>query len=652
MSDAIDLLSISAPLSGISFEVSAIRGQEQLSRPFVYTVELQSGSAPLDRNALLDQPMTVTLGDPSGHGRYVSGIIRAARQVPYPGQKLWRYEFTVVPKLWFLGQTQDCRFFQKMAVPDIVAAIFNEFGVTSTSKLQNSYKARDYVVQFNESYLDFVQRILEDAGIFYFFTHEENSHTLILADSNAAFPSIPLPSVLLDNTAQGFGTLASWEQQDTTAIGSIRLDDYNPETDSLTPGAISGTEQTVFFTSAASQRRHYHWPAGRSDTALTKKLAERRMLATEAAAKTMSGSGELLHFVAGGTFSLANDPLNGGAATNYVITSVSYTASDTAAGTSGGGGGVSMRCTAIPAATAYVAEPSVTAPVMAGLYSAVVIGASAEEVYTDDLGRIQVRFPSDNHNDITTENTLWVRVMQGWAGNNWGIQFTPRVGMEVAVAFLEGDVNRPVVVGCLFNEQNKPIFATAAKNKSGLRTRSTKNGGSSNFNELSFDDTTGSELFYLHAEKDFTLEVEHDHSVTVTNDETVTIQGTKTDTVTGDHALTVSQGNHATTVSQGNKSTIVSAGNETLDVTKGSVSHSAGQSITLAVGNNSLAIDTSSITLTVGGNSIQLTASGITINGMQVKVAAQTQTAISGAIVSVQAQGALELTGSITKINS
>ena len=280
---------------------------------------------------------------------------------------------------------------------------------------------------------------------------------------------------------------------------------------------------------------------------------------------------------------------------------------------------------------------------MAGMYSAVVIGPQGEEIYTDDLGRIQVQFPFDHEGDITTDKTLWVRVMQGWSGNNWGTQYIPRIGMEVVVAFLEGDVNRPMVVGCLFNGNNKPVFAASEKNKSGLRTRSTMQGGTANFSEFSIDDTKGSEAVFLHAEKDLNVEVENNRSVTVTKDETVKIDGKKTDTVKGDYAVTVSQGNLSTTVSQGN---------ESLDVSQGTITHSAAQSITLKVGGSSIKIDTSSITLTVGGSTVKLTASEVDVTGIQVNITGQAQTAVKGAIVQVSGDGMLELKGAMTMINS
>ena len=653
MSGAIDFLSITTPLPDTSFAISSVSGEERLSRPYSYTVALHSGTALLDPNSLLDQAVTVTLGDPSGNGRYISGIVRAVKQLPHSSAALWRYQLTIVPKLWFLGQTQDCRFFQQMTVPDIVEAIFRKFSVTYSSKLQGSYTARDYTVQFNESYLHFVQRILEDEGIFYFFTHDNSGHTMVLADQNTAFQAISTSSVNLDESAGGFGVLYSWHQEDSTALGVVRVDDYNPATGVPVPSGVTGSEPTVLQASAASQRTHFTWPAVRGTTTDTKTRATWRMQAAEAAAHTFIGNGSVLDFVAGGKFTLTNDPTNSGNSTDYVIRSVSYQVSDTASGAGASGGGtVSMSCIAFPAATTWHEVPTLSPPVMAGLYSAQVIGPSGEEIYTDDSGRIQVQFPADNQGDITTDKTVWVRVVQPWAGNAWGAQFTPRIGMEVVVAFLEGDVNRPVVVGSLYNSSNAPIFAAADKNKSGFRTHSTMNGGSNNYNELSFDDTMGSEVFFLHAEKDYTQEVENNKTVTVSNDEAVTISGKKTDKVTGDHALTVSQGNHSITVSQGNQSTTVSQGNLSTTVSAGTITESAGQSITLKVGGNSMVINTSGITLTVGGNSISMTESGITLSGMKIGISGDTQTSISGAIVSVSGSGELQLTGAVTMINS
>jgi type VI secretion system secreted protein VgrG len=598
-------------------------------------VQLHSGGALIEPNSLLDKSVTVAIAAPEGGQakRYVNGIVNNFRQSPSKNAKLWQYEVSLVPKLWFLGQTKDCRFYQKQSVLDIVKYVLGKFNVNFTDKTTGSFPVRDYIVQFNESYLSFIQRLMEDAGIFYFFTHAEGNHTLVLANANTAFVTIGQPQIYLDETHGGFGALNGWHRTDRTALGTVRIDDYNPLTDQLQPGAISGTESTVLRASAAPQRSYYAWPAVRGTTRDATSLAKTHMLAAEAGAQLYAGSGQLTDLIAGGKFTLMNDPITG-TATEYVIQSLSYHIAGTVPGTGQAGSSIKVSFVAFPSRTAYHEEPVNLSPVMAGIYSAIVIGPKGEEIYTDDEGRIQVRFPFDHEGDISTDKTLWVRVVQGWSGNNWGTQYIPRIGMEVVVAFLEGDVNRPVVVGCLFNGNNKPVFAASEKNKSGLRTRSTLQGGTANFSEFSIDDTKGSEAVFLHAEKDLNVEVENNRNVSVTKDETIKIDGRKTDTVKQNYAVTVSAGNFSNTVSQG------------------TITETAAQSITLKVAGNSIVIDTSSITLTVGASTIKLTASEVDVKALQVSVQGQMKTSVEGAMVQVSGEGMLELKGGITMINS
>jgi type VI secretion system secreted protein VgrG len=386
---------------------------------------------------------------------------------------------------------------------------------------------------------------------------------------------------------------------------------------------------------------------------------------------------------------VTNDPSKGGNADgNYVLRSVTYLVADGADGSGGSSQEVNMSCTAFPLDTQWREMPSFPSPVMGGVYTAKVIGPPGEEIYVDDLGRIKVWFPWDLHSDITPDNTLWVRVMQPWGGGSWGHQFIPRVGMEVIVAFLEGDVNRPVVVGSIYNSQNTPLFAPGAKNKSGFRTRSTMGGGADNYNEVSFDDTMGSEVMLLHAEKDYNLEVENDQSVTVendrsvtvTNDETVKISGKQTITVTKDRTLTVTEGNMATAVSQGNHSIKidtgdhamkVSTGNHATEVTTGDMSTkvSTGNLSTevslgnvdtkISVGNESLKVALGaitheamqSITLKVGPSSITISPTGVSIKGLMVQIEGTTMAGVKGPIVQVNAQGMLMMSGGVTMIN-
>jgi type VI secretion system secreted protein VgrG len=691
----IDLLSISTPLSATAFGIDTLTGVERINRPFEFQVQLYAGQALLDPDSLLDNPVTITLGDPASAGRYINGIVSAVSQLPPASKGNWRYSLTVVPKLWFLGQTSDCRFYHNMTVPDIVAEILGNFSVPMQNKLTDSYTAREYTVMFNESYLHFVQRLLEDEGIFYFFEHTDGNHTMILADKRTVFQAIANPEILLQDQGAHWSGLSDIRRIDATALGAVTVDDYNPETDALTPGALRGNVPTVLKASAAGQRTHYSWPAVRGTNADAGTRANWRIQAAEAAAQLYHGTGGSPDFVAAGKFTLSNDP---GGVNDYVIHSVSYHVSDAAKGSSAGGQSrISMGFTAFPASVDWRETPSTKPPVMAGLYTALVIGPSGEEIYTDDYGRIQVWFPWDHSGDIKASSTFWARVVQPWGGVGWGHQFTPRVGMEVMVGFLEGDVNRPVVVGSIYNNVNTALYPAAKKNIGGFRTRSTKGGGADNYNELSWDDTMGSELFFLHAEKDYYLEVENDQTlqidhcriVTVNKDETVTIKGKQTITVTGDQTIevkegdhkttidqgkhstivttgdqeitvstgkqttkvksdqentvdegdqknTVSQGNQTITVSQGNRAVKVEMGNETLDVSLGSITHKAMQSITLQVGSNSLKID----------------QSGITMNGIMIKASATAMMQLSASgMMEVSASGPLMQSGTPIMIN-
>lgn len=658
MSGSIDVLSITTPLPGTPFVITGLSGHEALSETFSYTVFLQSGTALLDPNSLLDKPVTITLGNPSDHGRYVSGIARAVVQLPQKSKDLWHYQLVVVPKLWFLGQTQDCRFFHDMAVPDVLAAVLGKFSVKFSSKLQGTYSKRDYVVQFNESYLHFFQRLCEDEGIFYYFDHTASDHTLILGDSNTIFQAIANPTIEMNHSG-AFETITSWNRQDATALGSVQVDDYNPQTNKPVPGALTATETTVLQASGASSRTHYHWPAVRPNTSDAKARAKWRMLAAEAAAQNFVGSGYVMDFVAGGKFTLSNDPTQDNGSQQYVIKSVSYTASDTSSGAAASGKSqVMMACHAFLAATPHHPVPTIIPPTMPGMYTANVIGPAGEEIYVDDMGRIKVQFPWDSQGDITSDNTFWARVVQPWAGAVWGAQFIPRIGMEVVVSFMEGDINRPVVVGCLYNGNNTPIFPAADKNKTGFRTRSTKGGGTSNFNELSFDDTMGSEVFFLHAEKDHTIEVENDQASTIGHDQTLTVKHDRTSNVNNDESHTV--GNNRTvkvtqdeTITITGKQTQTITGNRTVDITSGDDK--------LNVDSGKITYEAAdSITLKVGDNSIVINQQGITINGMQIGLTAQTtlsakgqvQTTVGGAMVQVQADGMLQLSGGVTMVNS
>lgn len=283
---------------------------------------------------------------------------------------------------------------------------------------------------------------------------------------------------------------------------------------------------------------------------------------------------------------------------------------------------------------------------------------------------MKVRFFWDHRSEATDALDVWARVIMPWAGNGWGAQFIPRVGTEVAVAFVDGDPDRPIVVGGLYNSNMKPIYALGDKTKSGFRTRSSLKGGASDFNEYTFDDKKGSELIYEQAQKDLstyvkndqTLKIDNCRMVTVKQDETVDIQNNQKITVKQDHSLTVTQGNRAITVSTGNNDLKVSTGNHTTAVSMGNMDTkvSMGNHTTdVAMGNVSLKADLGQISneamqgieLKVGENSIKIDQMGITITGMMIKIQGQIQTQIQGMMTQVSGDVMLQVKGAITMIN-
>jgi type VI secretion system secreted protein VgrG len=667
MADDIDLLQISTPAAAGSFDCTSLTGSERLSRPYEYHVQLSSAKSAANVQMLIDQSVTVSLGDPSGKGRYITGIVSSVRQLPSLAT-LWSYELKIVPKFGLLGQTHFSRFYPNMTVPQIVEKILGEFNIAFSDKTINSYATLDYTVQHNESYLDFIQRMLEDVGIYYFFTHAQGSHTMVLVDDKTAFQNINNPNLDMADSATQWAGISSLHRVDSTALGVVTYDDYNPATTTLAPGStpLTGTESTAIEATNAFDRYARPWPAVRGASADATAKAKWRMQAAEAAAQLYSGTGGSPDFTAGGKFTLSNDPYHND---TYVIQSVSYAVRDAAEGHSGGGQNhIAMNFTAFPSTVDWRETPSVKPPVMAGVYSAYVIGTEGEEIYMDDSARIQVWFPWDFKEEIVAGSTFWARVMQPWAGVNWGVQFIPRVGMEVAIIFQEGDVNRPLVIGTMYNSQNTPTWTSADKNKSGIRTRSTLNGSATTFNEFSFNDTKGSELYYLHAEKDYLLETENNQTVTVsncryitvTNDETVKIDGKQTITVTGDqtievtegdHSLTIDEGDHSVTVTEGDHSVKVSAGDQSITVSEGdqTTDVTAG-SITLKVGDNSIVINSDGITMTVGGSTVELTAQSISVESPSVSVSGDTSTSISAPSTSVSGDMSLSLSGAAVSI--
>lgn len=658
------LLTMTTPVAGVTLQPVRLRATEAISELFAFEVEMVSSTSPIDPNDLLYKPACVTLTPKVGSPRNFHGIVREFKA----GEKrdgAYGYRALLVPRLAFAAQTADCRMFYQTTALTVIQTLLSENGVTDVSQQVNgTLPTRDYICQYNETDLAFITRLMEEEGLFYFFTFTASAHTLVIANANTAFSSIPDPIEAV-STGTTIGVINGWHRVAATAVGKVSLSDYDPVNPNT---SLLKSTPTVLTTSGTDKRDTFHWPALSADPTTITNRTKFRQEAHEAAATLFAASGHNPEFVPGGKFTLqAKHDTPSGDDGDYVIRRVVHDAVDEVHANTGQTSAYSNSFSCFPAATNW-RQPMVTPrPRMLGVTSAVVIGEDGEEITTDQYARIKVRMMWDYAESATNDSMIWVRVLQPWAGNGWGWQHLPRQGSEVMVAFVDGDIDRPIVLGGLYNGQQSPPFALPdQKNKTGLRTRSTKNGGTSNYSELSFDDTMGSELVLLHAEKDHTLEVENDNTVDIGHDQIITIKHDQTGTITNnqtweiknDQSLTVDnnrtltvknnetitvQGKRATTIT-GDNTTEISSGDEKLTVDTGN--------ITIAAQAGAVKITAvQSIELTVGSNTIKIDPSGVAINGTMVKLAGTAMLDMKAPMTSLKGDGMLTLKGGIVMIN-
>lgn len=655
------LLSMTSALGGDALMPISLSAEEAISQPFQFQVRAICQKGKIDPNALLNQPACVTLLSAGSPVRYFHGIVRSvsadgAVRGAAGGGEFEVYRLILVPRLWFLGQTIDCRVYQKKSAGDIISAMFADAGLTDHGSMPSSTQ-REYTVQFNESDLHFATRLMEEEGWFYFFQHTAAKHTLVIANQNQAFQDIDGANLHLGGGATEHTYVMDFNHGAMTVRGKMKFKDYDP----TKPDTLLQNEQpTTLATAGAPTRDAFRWPALTFDNGTVTDRTKREMEAAEAIASLFDGATQFGGIVPGGKFKLKSQPASPYDDT-YVVRSATHHASDDTWANQNGRAHYASRFTCFPSKVNW-RQPLITPrPRMDGIHTALVLGPQGEEIYTDDLARVKVRFYWDHRNEATADLSVWARVIQPWAGKGWGAQFIPRVGTEVAVAFVDGDPDRPIVVGGLYNGRDNPIYTKAQKTKSGFRTRSTLKGGTSDFNEYTFDDDKGNELIYEQAQKDLKTYVKHDQTLTVDNcrvvtvgkDETVEIKNNQTIKIKQDHSLTVTDGNHSIDVAKGNHSFKVDMGNHDVKVSMGNLSTD------VAMGNVSLKADMGqitdeamqSITLKVGQNSIKIDQMGVTITGMMIKIQGQIQTQIQGLMTQVNADAMLQIKGAITMIN-
>jgi type VI secretion system secreted protein VgrG len=599
--------------SSAEHELAPVRvvAHETISELFRFDIEAVA-TGTIDARGMLNKPACLSVNHGDKETRYFHGIVAEFGPIEQSGTVDTLYRMILVPQLAQANIRSDCRLFFNKTAEDILKTIFNDAGVTKTAfRLYSQPKPRKATAQYNETSLHFVTRLMEEEGWFYFFEHASDGHTLVITNDNNGFATIPGAAVHFGpgSTAD---QLTEFRKTETIAVGKYSLRDYDHDVPSKN---LKVDQNTVLKHGGTANRAVFHWPALTRETSQAKDRAKWRMEAAEAAVSLISGGGDLGSLVAGGKFKLRE---KAGAEVLHVIREITHFAEDDSGSRRGGSASTYSNSFTAFANTVPWRQPMATArPRMEGLHTAIVLAPSGEEIHTDDQGRIKIRFFWDWREDATADNSEWVRVVQPWAGNQWGGQFIPRVNTEVAVAFMDADPDRPIVVGGFYNGNDKPIFPVAEKTKLGFRSRSVTKGSTDDFNEFSFDDNKDKEMVFLHAQKDMTTEVEHDQKLTVDNDRTVT--------VTGNEKVTIKQGDQTTDVKLGDISVKADAGSITIE---------AMQSITLKVGQNSVKID----------------QTGVTVSGLMIKIEGQVQTDVKGLMTTVTGSAMLSLSGGITMI--
>lgn len=632
------LLSLKTPLGQDTLIPTAFRGTEAFSSLFEFKISAVSTQQNITADQILGKTVTLSVSRPLSDAREFNGIVTslAASYAVVAGLRL--YELIIRPKFWLLTKTSDCKIFQNKSVLQITDAIMSENQITNFKKqaITGSHPSRDYCVQYQETDYEFLCRIWAEEGLYFYFDHKNDQHTLVLSDSNNGYCEC------LDKNVQhapafqeDMIAIRKWDNSNNFVSGKYTLNDYNFEQPSTN---LTATTNTTLSNPQFKTWELYNYPGNYTQKNDGQNLSRYRMEEVEAAYAISSGEGSYRGFMPGAKITMDKHEVKAEEKKKYVLSFVEHTAMDeTHIGNSTNQTVYSNTFKALPSTTVFRPPPFTRRPLIPGPQTAKVVGPSGEEIYCDKYGRIRVQFHWDRDGKNNENSSCWIRVAQVYAGANWGTIYTPRIGMEVIVVFLDGDPDQPLVVGSVYNADNMPPYTLpGSKTQSGIKTRSTTKGSSSTYNEMRIEDLKGSELFYFRAQKDFQREVMNDDTIKVSNDRTMTV--TK---------------NISETVSQGNKSTTVSKGNVVMDVNSGNYN------LTLGSGNANVKCDggsillqaTNSITLKVGSNEIVINQSGVTIKGTLVEATADSTAKITGAVVQVNGSGMVKIAGGIVNIN-
>lgn len=634
------LLQFASPLGKDYLMINRFAAKEAISELFEIEAELvhledAAGfeATAVDPERILGKQVTIKITHRDGVTREFSGIVNRFSQGGRD-TRFSKYHVRMVPHIWLLTQISRSQIFQGRSVKEILQTILTDFEVRY--ELTLAYEPRNYCVQYNETDFDFISRLMEEEGIFYFFEHANGTHKLVIADSPASHKALPgkgtITYAIKTTTEQDFiSTIKDMWESARLQTGKVTFWDHHFQK----PHNSQDVSKISRFSVGDNQKlERYEYPGGYAkwydgitlsggeESGNLNNIWEAKQRTSEAAGnaldvkyREMTANSDCCAIVSGYKFTLSEHPtnsLNG----DYVVTNVIHEAEQNPSYVSDDDVEEPYlnSFTCIPAgqgSVPFAPEQRTPKPKIFGGQTAYVVGS--DEIFTDQYGRVKVQFHWNRDSDANASDSCWLRVVQPWAGNRWGSMFIPRVGMEVVVSFLEGDPDQPVVTGCVYNPESMPAYTLPdEKTKAGIKSR-TLGGG---FNEWRFEDKSGKEQIFMHAEKDFDLRIRNEKRELVEKKKHVIVKDNQLEKVDKDKHLKV-------------------GGDQKEDIT-GSYSQKVGRKIDIKAGQNyavdasmqmhlksgmTLTIETgTNLTLKVGGNFININPAGIFIKGTMVMI--------------------------------
>ena len=618
------LLAIETALGPDALLLTGLAGEDEISRPFRFELSLVSVQHDIKPETLVGTRATVWLRRIGGKYTPLGGVIRRFRTGRMLSREFREYGAELVPWLWFLSMSTDSRIFQNLSVPKVIETVFKTFGFQDyeMSALLESYPERDYIVQYRETALAFVCRLAEEVGIHFHVRHQEQRHVIVFGDHNISF--LPAPEAEVGYANDHKTEIKEWQHDYCFRSGAWAQKDFNFETPNT---ALLTKEKSMLPLANAAVFERFDYPGRYDNLAEGTALTRVRIEEEEARYHTVLGGSGCTTFRAGMRFTLNEHPLPSEMGAAYILTRVTHRASQSILA----GDGVETEeyanwFEAIPAEPRYRPPCVEVRPFVHGAQTALVVGPPGETIHTDEQGRVKLQFHWDRRGKRDDRSSCWVRVSQGWAGSGWGAVFIPHVGHEVIVSFLEGDPDRPIVTGRVYNGNNKKnVSLPGSKTQSALQDH----GG----NRIVMEGKEGVEDIRTIATKDMNTNVGNDANLKVHNNRTAEVTVNDTEKVGGKQDVTINgtssmhaSGEREVVLGAGHKHSVAAAeqwlvsGERKLTV-NGHYDEVLGAGLSITVTGDTMIMGSGEITLNagskmsliVGGSSIVLTPSGITI---------------------------------------